>query len=286
MLRSNSYRYNGKELNQELGLEWLDYGARWYDPSIGRFSSIDRFAENYSSMTPYQYGAGNPIKFVDVNGDSIKTYFYNEDGKRVNTIPEQVKQMFQDEYGIEVGYNSETNMLYYKDDVSTDNTVSLNGRNTMISVLSEENPKTELVFGYNLTFKDKITGNKGIVEYGEHIGRIKAGTALIDLADFNQNGTYIGITTSGAFDSRSLNLARTFEHEFMGHGVFGKGGNRQERFNLKKLNEVFRDIPQIIGRDPDTYLKFDGKLWYTAFLNGSRAYFSGNVAQKGKKIKK
>jgi len=33
--------------------------------------TIDRFAEKYTSITPYQYGANNPIKFIDVNGDSI-----------------------------------------------------------------------------------------------------------------------------------------------------------------------------------------------------------------------
>ena len=68
----NSYQYNGKELNTDLGLNWMDYGARWYDPSVGRFTSVDRFAEKYSFQTPYAYAANDPIKFIDVNGDSIR----------------------------------------------------------------------------------------------------------------------------------------------------------------------------------------------------------------------
>lgn len=48
----------------------LDYGQRMYDPQIGRFHTLDRFAEKYESLTPYQYGANNPIKYIDVNGDS------------------------------------------------------------------------------------------------------------------------------------------------------------------------------------------------------------------------
>jgi len=42
-----------------------------YDAQIGRFNTQDRFAEKYHFLTPYQYGANNPIKFIDVNGDSL-----------------------------------------------------------------------------------------------------------------------------------------------------------------------------------------------------------------------
>ncbi len=68
----NQYLYNGKEKQDELGLDWLDYGARMYQPEIGRFFVQDRFADKYHSFTPYQYAANNPILYIDVNGDSIK----------------------------------------------------------------------------------------------------------------------------------------------------------------------------------------------------------------------
>ncbi|SMD45748.1 RHS repeat-associated core domain-containing protein [Aquiflexum balticum DSM 16537] len=42
-----------------------------YDPAIGRFNRIDRFSEKYYGLSPYQYGANNPIKYIDINGDSI-----------------------------------------------------------------------------------------------------------------------------------------------------------------------------------------------------------------------
>ena len=65
------YKYNGKELDTKKGLNWYDYGARHYDATLGRFMTQDRFAEKFSALSLYQYGANNPICNVDVNGDSI-----------------------------------------------------------------------------------------------------------------------------------------------------------------------------------------------------------------------
>ena len=70
------YKYNGKELDAKKGLNWYDYGARHYDAALGRFTTNDRFAEKYHSMSPYQYGANNPVKHIDVNGDSIVVLNY------------------------------------------------------------------------------------------------------------------------------------------------------------------------------------------------------------------
>jgi RHS repeat-associated protein len=65
----NLYKYNGKEEQEETG--WYDYGARMYDPWLGRFFTQDRFASKYYDLSPYQYTANNPINFIDINGDSI-----------------------------------------------------------------------------------------------------------------------------------------------------------------------------------------------------------------------
>ena len=66
----NNYLYNGKE-KQDVLTEQYDYGARFYDPVVGRFNVIDRFAEKYMGNSPYQYAADNPILNIDINGDSV-----------------------------------------------------------------------------------------------------------------------------------------------------------------------------------------------------------------------
>ena len=65
------YKYNGKEYDSKKGLNWYDYGARHYDAALGRCHANDRFVEKYYSMSPYQYGANNPVNNIDVNGDTI-----------------------------------------------------------------------------------------------------------------------------------------------------------------------------------------------------------------------
>lgn len=66
------YKYGGKELDRQNGLDWYDFEARQHDPMLLRFTSIDPMAEKYYSISPYAYCAGNPIRFVDNTGKIIE----------------------------------------------------------------------------------------------------------------------------------------------------------------------------------------------------------------------
>ena len=106
------YKYNGKELDSKKGLNWYDYGARHYDAALGRFTTNDRFAEKYYSMSPYQYGANNPVNNIDVNGDTIVVnpnpnglidnvkMFFGFDTKYQKDVKVDLQQLKKDDKGV------------------------------------------------------------------------------------------------------------------------------------------------------------------------------------------
>jgi RHS repeat-associated protein len=70
--RNHNYGFGNKEEQDELGLEWLDFGARNYDASIGRWMNIDPLASKFHSYSPYNYTVNNPISFIDPDGRELK----------------------------------------------------------------------------------------------------------------------------------------------------------------------------------------------------------------------
>src|SRR5690606_6834647 len=62
------YLYNGNEIQRELNLNWLDYGARMYMPDLGRWGVPDKLAELAYSTTPFRYGFNNPLIYTDPGG--------------------------------------------------------------------------------------------------------------------------------------------------------------------------------------------------------------------------
>jgi RHS repeat-associated protein len=66
--KEQQFKYNGKEFEPMSGINLYDYGARFYDPVLGRFTPQDPLAEKYGPTSPYVYCVNDPIKHIDPNG--------------------------------------------------------------------------------------------------------------------------------------------------------------------------------------------------------------------------
>jgi RHS repeat-associated protein len=109
---ANRYQYNGKEWSEESGLGWYAYGARWYDPAVGRWWSVDPKADMYFGFSTYHAVLNNPIRLIDVNGMSAVDYiFLDNNGNEIHRI--------RDPYIKHVTFISDENklqqLLYWKE---------------------------------------------------------------------------------------------------------------------------------------------------------------------------
>lgn len=75
---SYKYKFNGFELQDELGLNWYDYQARNYDPALGRWMNIDPLAETSRRYSPYTYCLNNPIYYIDPDGMQADDWIKNK----------------------------------------------------------------------------------------------------------------------------------------------------------------------------------------------------------------
>ena len=60
------YLFNAKELDEETGMYY--YGARYYEPRLSLWMTVDPMEENLPSSSTYSYAANNPIRFIDMEG--------------------------------------------------------------------------------------------------------------------------------------------------------------------------------------------------------------------------
>ncbi len=135
IMNGYKYKYNGKELQTDLDINLYDYGARNYDPAIGRWFNIDYYSEKYYPVSPYIYAINNPVNVIDPDGrDVIVT---NEDDQSL------FLSYIQDQLGENHGFS-----------------FNKNGKlNHKSSKEQRENKK-----GYNKEQKDIFSGLKEVSE--------------------------------------------------------------------------------------------------------------------------
>ncbi len=120
----NLYKYNGKEEQKETSI--YDYGARYFDPWLGRWSTLDPLIEVDPSSSAYTYVGNNPIVFNDPSG------MIGEDFRQ-----QEIASTFVDPNGNVIEHRDDGDPFVYL----VNNPSSWDGSKTGIPILGFEDPR-------------------------------------------------------------------------------------------------------------------------------------------------
>jgi len=159
----DQYQYNGKELQDELSLGWLDYGARMYMPELGRWGVVDPLAEKYMPTSLFAYVLNSPLLLIDPDGKRVST---NDEESR-NILISALNQVLGEKHGFSFTKNGD---LKYS--AKADKNLAKGGRGynegqqAIISGLREisENKDLTIDFKSQSGSDEKVTGEFREVE--------------------------------------------------------------------------------------------------------------------------
>ena len=238
--RVNKYQYNGKEWNDDFGLNWNDYGARWYDAAVGRWNVVDLLAEKHFGATPYNYVLNNPLKFIDLFGlDTLKIHVIDQDtrptdkGTSGETYSAEVYVLDTDSGNLNGPYKGSS---YPNSKSNTDNSTESNTVNEGDhSFNNNSGHKGGTKKGLNLVNSDNERKSPGTAPDGTDVGmqlvNVHAGAS--DNGNYNSRGSQGCITICPGSGS---DQADSFFQNFDWSGTNGTTGNSEGKINIQRLS--------------------------------------------------
>ena len=83
-------------MNWSYGNPQLYCGAKYYNPRLWRFLSVDPLADKYHNLSPYTYVANNPVKYIDPDGKRIVL----PNIRQANKLAGDLNKIYSNKYGV------------------------------------------------------------------------------------------------------------------------------------------------------------------------------------------
>ncbi len=229
------YKFNGKEGQGMFGVDYLDYGARPYDPYIASWISPDPLSRKYPNISPYVFCNSNPVNFVDPDGKIVHPNGEAELEAIRNTLPAEARGYVQlDENG---NINTELLSQYNGDDYNYRNLLKLSGSNYVIEVtfskeFEHKKPNGE-IDSYPLSYQsNEDSGLRQDTDFQDVNGLITGeggnyGKTLFPDNDGLQNSPDEKIHVYIVQDMQGVGRVEALSHELYGHALLYvlNGGN-------------------------------------------------------------
>ncbi len=255
---NSPYRFNGKELDPETGNYY--YGARYYDPKISVWLSVDRLAEKYPSMSPYVFSGNNPINLFDPNGDSINLAMFQLFDSWLGTdLTETVVSDLTEITGLDLNVD-DTGMLTYGEAINTEGT-SVDARNFLKEAIDNKNTVT-----VGLTQDKSSYAFPNGFSASLNIGQILSFV----------NGV------SGGLNPKTMGFGMTLLHE-LDHTIIGSGdldgGNLFGHTGpvVDRMNKIRRQMGSDWGQRMSYGPKQLGDKRFIPFDTQSRTFLTGGI---------
>ena len=273
--KANDFLYNGKEMQDELDLGWLDYGARMYMADLGRWFNPDLLADKFTSMSPYNYVLNNPIVFVDPDGNDVRPTNAAAYKAILNTLTAADQAFIQldkngyiDKNRINEGNSESGNFqalqILVNSEITTEFTVSNNFeskdkdgniKNESLGKVVYDNPVELMKELMGDAFTDEMAKDMGLENKESANG--KMGITITPGGEKSSDGDGRGSTNGNIQviindQANENDQARTAAHEGYGHALFevqGKNSSHNKENNpeletqiKKRVNETEKNL--------------------------------------------